>query len=192
MHIRWYIVATAVAAIALGILLSEQSHASARDSARDKVYWDKASNFNSPQPTGHKRKPLSRNKQAPNNAVMSNTAPGKSGNQQPARILGSSGFRDSALRTNSASQAASAPKPAPTRCEWARSIVNGYAFANVEARTCEGSIYSLEATREGKRFSIQISALNGELIKVERIESGIDPGAITGSSNTLKVEQADQ
>jgi hypothetical protein len=60
-------------------------------------------------------------------------------------------------------------KPQPTRCEWARSIVKGYAFDNVEPKKCEGSILSFEAIRSGQKFQIEVSALNGDLISVEKI-----------------------
>jgi hypothetical protein len=61
------------------------------------------------------------------------------------------------------------PVAGPARCKWAQSIVSDYAFENVKARSCEGSFYIFEGTREGKVFTIHLSS-SGELLKVERFQ----------------------
>ena len=65
-----------------------------------------------------------------------------------------------------------APVAGPARCKWAQSMVSGYAFENVKVRTCEGSAYVFEVTREGKAFIVYVSIDTGELLKVEKFESG--------------------
>jgi hypothetical protein len=53
-------------------------------------------------------------------------------------------------------------------CEQARAIIGKYAFGHVQAKSCEGEVYSFAAERSGKPFLIKISALNGELVEVKR------------------------
>jgi hypothetical protein len=64
------------------------------------------------------------------------------------------------------------PQAGPARCEWVETQVSGYAFENVKVRSCEGSAYIFEATREGKAFTIYMSIDTGELLKVEKFQSG--------------------
>jgi hypothetical protein len=64
------------------------------------------------------------------------------------------------------------PEAGPARCEWVQSQVSEYAFENVRVRSCEGSAYIFEATREGKAFIIYMSTDTGELLKVEKFQSG--------------------
>lgn len=60
-------------------------------------------------------------------------------------------------------------------CERARSIIAGYAFENVLAKTCEGTTYNFEATRGGDTFLIEISPLNGDLTRVEKLDANAKP-----------------
>lgn len=64
------------------------------------------------------------------------------------------------------------PKPRPVArkydCEQARAIIGKYAFGNVQAKSCEGEVYSFAAERLGKPFLVKISALNGELVEVRK------------------------
>jgi hypothetical protein len=53
-------------------------------------------------------------------------------------------------------------------CEQAKVIIGKYAFGNVQAKSCEGEIYSFAAMRSGKPFVVKISALNGELVEVRK------------------------
>jgi hypothetical protein len=58
--------------------------------------------------------------------------------------------------------------PRKFACNQARVIIGKYAFDNIQAKRCEGDIYSFAAQRSGKPFLIKISALNGELVEVKR------------------------
>jgi hypothetical protein len=77
-------------------------------------------------------------------------------------------------RTPPAAQLASKPapdsvKPSPQfSCDEAKAIIAKYAFSNVEAKSCEASVYSFAASRGGRQFLIKISGLNGELVEVRR------------------------
>jgi hypothetical protein len=53
-------------------------------------------------------------------------------------------------------------------CEQAKVIIGKYAFGNVQAKSCEGDVYSFAAERSGKPFLVKISALNGELVEVRK------------------------
>jgi hypothetical protein len=53
-------------------------------------------------------------------------------------------------------------------CAQARAIIGKYAFGNVQAKSCEGDVYSFAAERSGKPFIVKISALNGELVEVKK------------------------
>jgi hypothetical protein len=54
-------------------------------------------------------------------------------------------------------------------CEQARAIIGKYSFGNVQAKSCEGEVYSFTAERLGKPFLVKISALNGELVEVRKV-----------------------
>ncbi len=56
----------------------------------------------------------------------------------------------------------------PIGCERAGAIVAEYGFTNIRAEVCTGTTFGFSATRDGKPFSIQIVAANGELAKVRR------------------------
>jgi len=66
------------------------------------------------------------------------------------------------------------PVPPPAQdarkydCEQAREIIGKYAFGNIQAKSCEGEVYSFAAMRSGKPFVVKISALNGELLEVKK------------------------
>jgi hypothetical protein len=180
MHVRWLAVLTAFAVMHSSLVLAEQS----QFSGRDKIHWRKVTNYNV--------RSVSTKKIIPKIAVTSKAVPEQSINPQPPRILATFDYGGSAVSMGPANELFAAPKAAPVRCEWARSIVSGYAFENVEAKACEGSMYDFEAMRGGKRFSIQISALNGELIKVQRIDPGIDARVRPEVDEMLIVEPAGQ
>jgi hypothetical protein len=57
----------------------------------------------------------------------------------------------------------------------------------VEATNCRGSVYRFEATRDEKRFSVEVSAVNGQLTKVEKLEA---TSATAHDSATFTVEPA--
>jgi hypothetical protein len=77
------------------------------------------------------------------------------------------------IQTRKKSKAALAAPPTTTRsrpvgCERAEAIVAEYGFTNIKAESCTGPTLDFSATRDGKPFSIQIVAANGELAKVRR------------------------
>jgi hypothetical protein len=56
-------------------------------------------------------------------------------------------------------------------CNKAKSIIGKYAFADIEAISCKGKVYRFSATRNGKKFSIKISAVTWELIEIAKVLS---------------------
>jgi hypothetical protein len=64
------------------------------------------------------------------------------------------------------------PQAGPARCNWVQSKVSEYAFENVKVRSCEGSAYIFDATREGRAFTIYMSIDSGEFLKVEKFQPG--------------------
>ena len=56
----------------------------------------------------------------------------------------------------------------PVSCEKARKIVSDYGFTQVEPKSCEGKVYAFNARRDGKPFSIKMSAASGELTEVKK------------------------
>ena len=55
-------------------------------------------------------------------------------------------------------------------CEKAQAIIADYGFKDIKAELCAGKNLSFSATRDGKPFSIEIIAANGELAKVQRVQ----------------------
>src|SRR5262245_10492208 len=62
----------------------------------------------------------------------------------------------------------SAAQPTAT-CEKAQAIIADYGFKDIKAELCTGKNLGFSATRDGKPFSIEIVAANGELAKVQRV-----------------------
>jgi hypothetical protein len=62
----------------------------------------------------------------------------------------------------------SAAQPLLT-CEKAQAIIADYGFKNIKGELCTGKNLGFSATRDGKPFSIEIVAANGELAKVQRL-----------------------
>jgi len=60
------------------------------------------------------------------------------------------------------------PVQQAVNCEKAQVMVSEFDFKEIKAEMCEGATLHFSATRDGKPFSIQIFAANGELAKVER------------------------
>ena len=54
-------------------------------------------------------------------------------------------------------------------CEKAQAIIADYGFKDIKAELCAGKNLSFSATRDGKPFSIEIVAANGELAKVQHV-----------------------
>jgi hypothetical protein len=62
-----------------------------------------------------------------------------------------------------------APIQQPISCEKAQAIVAEYGFKDIKAEACDGATHDFRASRDGKPFSIQILAADGELAKVRRL-----------------------
>jgi len=56
-------------------------------------------------------------------------------------------------------------------CNKAKSIIGKYGFEDIEAKSCRGKVYHFSATRNGKRFSVKISALTLELTEIKKVLS---------------------
>ncbi|MGE0006794.1 MAG: hypothetical protein AB7S92_14515 [Parvibaculaceae bacterium] len=65
-------------------------------------------------------------------------------------------------------QAAAKKKPASITCAKAGEIISGYGFKSVEEVSCKGKVYAFNATRDGKPFSVKLSAASGELTEVKK------------------------
>ena len=75
----------------------------------------------------------------------------------------------SAMRKQSVgSKSGKQPVQQSVNCEKAQAIVSEFGFKEIKAEVCEGATLHFSATRDGKPFSIQIVAANGELAKVQR------------------------
>jgi hypothetical protein len=59
-------------------------------------------------------------------------------------------------------------KPGAISCAKAGEIVSGYGFKSVEQVSCKGQVYAFNATRDGKPFSVKLSAASGELTEVKK------------------------
>lgn len=181
MNLSRLIVFTTVA-FAAGFLLAEQYPAA----SREKVLWDKTANYNISVPARHKISVPARHKQTQTilakkkSASVRHSAPSKwEKTKRTPRILQTFDYGESSLVVKPVSQTVALATPPPSRCEWARSIVAGYAFGNVQAKSCEGSIYVFEGTRDVRTFLIEISGIDGDLIKVEKV----------GNANTEAIEK---
>jgi hypothetical protein len=182
MHIRLLIALATAAVIVHGGFLAERSPVY----AGDKIDWNKSVNFNTSKAAPRKNKPrdVSRKKQTSRHEVAIVPELEQEPVLPPVEISAPASAHP--LWTGSLSEPV-LPKSAPERCEWARSIVAGYAFGNVEATNCRGSVYRFEATRDEKRFSIEVSAVNGQLTKVEKLQA---TSATAHDNATFTVEPA--
>jgi hypothetical protein len=66
------------------------------------------------------------------------------------------------------SESGKRPVQQSVNCEKAQAIVSEFGFKEIKAEVCEGATLHFSATRDGKPFSIQIVAANGEFAKVQR------------------------
>jgi hypothetical protein len=69
-----------------------------------------------------------------------------------------------------------AKKPAPTKkkaagisCDKAAKIVADYGFTSVKPANCKGLVYSFKGSRDGKSYTIKLSAKSGELTEVKKL-----------------------
>ena len=75
---------------------------------------------------------------------------------------------DSAPKADARRAAHVRPVQQSVSCEKAQAIVSEFGFKEIKADLCVGATFHFSATRDGKPFSIQIEAANGELAKVQR------------------------
>jgi hypothetical protein len=55
-------------------------------------------------------------------------------------------------------------------CDKAGQIITGYGFTSVKPQSCTGKVYAFNATRSGKNYLVKLSAANGELTEVKKIQ----------------------
>jgi hypothetical protein len=55
-------------------------------------------------------------------------------------------------------------------CDKGSKIVADYGFSEVKPVTCTGKIYTFSATRAAKRYEVRVSAVNGKLTDVKKIQ----------------------
>lgn len=65
-------------------------------------------------------------------------------------------------------QPAAANAAGKVSCEAAAGIIGDFGFSDVRAKQCDGQVYDFDATRDGKGYSIKLSAADGELTEVRR------------------------
>src|SRR5215207_3653904 len=153
------------------------------------VAWKKSTNFNNHPP---RQAVVKFRKRRPKVEVAQSHPAGKRIEAPTIRILATFQLYDGPLAHAPAEDPTALAKPAPSKCEWVQSIVAGYAFENVTPQTCTGSVFTYEARRADKTYLIQASALNGELIKVERTSEPTQSAGIPDEASTLTIEPASQ
>src|SRR5687767_9152371 len=154
--------------IFVGLVLLTIVQDGALASDRSGATWKKTTNFNNHQ----RSEVMVKMRKAKAAVPVAQSSP--SGNEFEApthRILATFQFDHDALAHVPAEEPAALARPAPGKCEWVKSIVTGYAFDHVTPKACTGSVYTYEARRGDRTFLIQASALNGDLVKVERLLS---------------------
>ncbi|HEY7765891.1 MAG TPA: hypothetical protein VIB38_12945 [Aestuariivirgaceae bacterium] len=176
MNCRWSILAFLAAAL----LAAESAE------ARDKIAWSKTTNFNLHR-TLEKTpaKQLTRKKER-----ATASAAGTIVEEPGYRILATFPLEEDAPISEPSAPQEFVTRPPPDRCEWIRSIVATFAFDNVRPTSCLGSVYSFEAERGERRFLIEASALNGDLMKVERL--ALDGTAGGQALEGVRIEPAGQ
>jgi hypothetical protein len=69
-------------------------------------------------------------------------------------------------------QELSAPKITASgfTCDKGVAVVTGYGFSGVASKSCAGKIFTYRATRASKAFEVSVSALNGEITEVRKVQ----------------------
>jgi len=173
--------------IGLAILVAGSLLDSAEALDGRSVAWKKSTNFNIHPP---RQAVVKIRKRRPTVEIAQSHRAGKKIEAPTIRILATFQLYDGPLAHAPAEDPIA--KPAPSKCEWVKSIVAGYAFENVTPQTCTGSVFTYEARRADKTYLIQASALNGELIKVERTSEPTQSAGIPDEASTLTIEPASQ
>jgi len=144
-------------------------------SDRNGTVWTKQANFNNHQP---RQAIVKIRKTKPVHVARASASSNKP--ETPSnRVLATFQLDEGALALVPPKGPVTPAKPAPGKCEWVRSIVAAYAFEDVNPKVCTGSVFTYEARRGDRTFFIEASALNGELIKVERTDGPQDLTTVT-------------
>jgi hypothetical protein len=137
-------------------------------SERSGATWKKTTNFNNHQ----HRELMVKMKKAKAAVPVAKSSSSKNKLVAPTyRVLATFQPDQDALVHAPVDEPIAVARPTPGKCEWVRSIVTGYAFDHVTPKACTGSVYTFEARRGDRLFLIQASALNGDLVRVERLSS---------------------
>lgn len=65
---------------------------------------------------------------------------------------------------------ASSKTQAGFNCDKGVAVVTGYGFSEVKAKSCSGRIFTYGATRASKPFEVSVSANNGEITEVRKVQ----------------------
>jgi hypothetical protein len=66
-----------------------------------------------------------------------------------------------------------AEKPAAASgisCDKGVDLVGGYGFSGVKPKACAGKLFTYTASRTGKSYEVSVSALNGEITEVRKVQ----------------------
>jgi hypothetical protein len=171
----------------LALLTAGSLPDSAEASDQRSLAWKKSTNFNNHPP---RKAVINIMKRRPKVEIAQSHRAGKKIEVPTFRILATFQFDDAALAHAPSENPTALARPAPGKCEWVQSIVAGYAFENVTPRTCTGSVFTYEARRADRTYLIQASALNGELIKVERTSERMQSADIPDGASPRTIEPA--
>jgi hypothetical protein len=149
--------------------------------------WKKSTNFNKHLP---RQAIVKIRKRRPKVEIAQSHGAGKKIGAPTYRILATFQIDDAALAHAPPENPRALVRPAPGKCDWVRSIVAGYAFENVTPQVCTGSVFTYEAIRADRTYLIQASALNGELIKVERTSERMQSADIPDEASPRTIEPA--
>ena len=171
----------------LALLTAGSLPDSAEASDQRNLAWKKSTNFNNHPP---RKAVVNITKRRPKVEIAQSYRASKKIEVPTFRILATFQFDDSALAHAPSENPTALARLAPGKCEWVQSIVAGYAFENVTPRTCTGSVFTYEARRADRTYLIQASALNGDLIKVERTSEPMQSADIPDEASTRTIAPA--
>ena len=149
--------------------------------------WKKSTNFNNHPP---RQAVVTIRQRRPRVEIAQSPGAGKKIEAPTYRILATFQFDDGALAHAPPENPKALARPAPGKCGWVQSIVAGYAFEYVTPKTCTGSVFTYQARRADRTYLIQASALNGDLIKVERTSEPMQSADIPDVASTRTIQPA--
>jgi hypothetical protein len=99
----------------------------------------------------------------------------KTASQKPPTAVPTTPSAKSAALVPAKPAAVSKPaaKPAAVSgvtCEKATSVVGTYGFTDVKPVACSGKVYTFNALRGAKKYEIKVSAVNGSLTEVKKLQ----------------------